>query len=398
MINLTLLNKALVDENVSDKEFRTLYLILNNLSMNKTNSLEIYNGFLMDKLNIGERQVRNITNGLAEKGYIIKKVCGNSKTHNGNIYQLVTNKEGEMNGEMKCEKNCPPYNKEKELKKELYVNKPVEVQSEKDTEIENTSKHNELKGEDMVKYTHQEVRELNEIYSKEWKELEETRQSERNTSKYNEINEWVGKKLSRGYDLLKSFRSAKTLQGAKGYEEELFNIIEEMKKADAANAITEKQSSAFEKFINTYNDAVQNKIEYFNRSKEKAGETKQSQMARNGENAQDHNLSNEEIEKAFNSNDGEDIEKAAPTPATPSRDELVKQGKRVTWDIQEMAEKAQELASSELSDETINEKVDEWVYYHTAAVPTTVVEIYKSMMKNKISGLRATGTQNTVAA
>lgn len=311
---------------VTPTQFQMLYLIVNNCNLKKSNSIEMYNGLMMDKMGLSVRMIQYNIKALEEKGFIkVDRPSGRNAAKKPNVITLceVTEQETckettQLNVAINGAIDCTPYKlKEKEIKKELYVNTPVEVQSEEVTEIENTSKHNELKSEDMVTYTQEEVRELRRIYQSEWPDMEGTTQSERNTSKYNEISEWVGKKLSRGYDLLKSFRGTKTLRDAKGYEEELFNITEEMKKADRANAITENQSSAFEKFINAYNEAVANKIAYLNRGEQM--KAKQSQTVKNEENPASDNLTNEVMEKAFNSEVSEEIRKAAvPAPATPS--------------------------------------------------------------------------------
>ena len=88
MFNFNLMNQALSDVNVSDKEFRMLYLFVNNYSLNETDDIVMYNGFLMDKLNLSERQVQRLTKSLVEKGYLTKVWTGTSANKNGNIYRL----------------------------------------------------------------------------------------------------------------------------------------------------------------------------------------------------------------------------------------------------------------------------------------------------------------------
>ena len=70
MFNFGLTNKALTDMNVSDSEFRTLYLIANNCSMNNTQSIEMYNAFLMEKLHYSESTIKRCIKVLEEMGYI----------------------------------------------------------------------------------------------------------------------------------------------------------------------------------------------------------------------------------------------------------------------------------------------------------------------------------------
>lgn len=138
MINLQLMNKAVFDTELTDKEFRTLYLICNYAALNNTNTIQLHNGWLMDKLNLCERQVRNITNGLDAKGYIKKEVTGTKKNKNANTYTIIEeindeiieemNEEKkleincEINDEIKLEKNCPLKKNIKEIKKEYNNN------------------------------------------------------------------------------------------------------------------------------------------------------------------------------------------------------------------------------------------------------------------------------------
>lgn len=88
MFNFNLMNKAATDVNVSDSQFRTLYIILNNCSMNNSNHIEMYNAFLMDKLHYSESTVKRCTKGLEDNGYIsikraVKKKQPNVITLNG---------------------------------------------------------------------------------------------------------------------------------------------------------------------------------------------------------------------------------------------------------------------------------------------------------------------------
>ena len=89
MFNFNLMNRALNDSNLSDSAFRMLYIILNNCSLNNSNSAEIHNGYFMKALNKKERMITYLTNELVEKGYITKKVNGTSKNKLANTYTLV---------------------------------------------------------------------------------------------------------------------------------------------------------------------------------------------------------------------------------------------------------------------------------------------------------------------
>ena len=123
MIDFNLLNRAVLDHNLTDKEFRALYLILNNASLNDSSSVQIHNGWLMEKLNLCERQIRNITNGLSEKNYVKKETNGTSKNKSANTYTIICEMDWEINVEMNCEKNveknCPPKKNIKRKQKEI---------------------------------------------------------------------------------------------------------------------------------------------------------------------------------------------------------------------------------------------------------------------------------------
>lgn len=110
------MNKALTDVNLSDKEFRLLYLIVNNMSMNDTNEIEMYNGFIMDKLNMCERQVQRVTKSLVDKGYITKVITGTKANKNANVIRLNDDTKGDMNSDKSCDKNVTPYKNKKEIK------------------------------------------------------------------------------------------------------------------------------------------------------------------------------------------------------------------------------------------------------------------------------------------
>lgn len=84
MINLALLNKA--EEELTGDEFKVLYIILNKMSKDKTNRVEIHNWFLMQKMNCSESTIQRITRSLQEKEYIFKVGKSTSKNKIGNIY------------------------------------------------------------------------------------------------------------------------------------------------------------------------------------------------------------------------------------------------------------------------------------------------------------------------
>lgn len=83
------MNRALNDSTLSDSAFRMLYIILNNCSLNNSNSAEIHNGYFMKALNKKERMIKYLTNELVKKGYITKSINGTSKNKLANTYTLV---------------------------------------------------------------------------------------------------------------------------------------------------------------------------------------------------------------------------------------------------------------------------------------------------------------------
>lgn len=80
-----------------------------------------------------------------------------------------------------------------------------------------------------------------------------------------QLNEFFGKKLKRGYDILRRFRSSHTQAGAKAYAEEIDTIIVWLGKY--YDQLTPKQQKAAETFDTAYGNAVDNKNAYFKGSK-----------------------------------------------------------------------------------------------------------------------------------
>jgi len=75
MFNFNLQNKAF--EELNAEQFRVVYLLNSTLSMvNKTNNtpnnntIEMYNGYMMDKLGLSERQVQRLIKSIEEAGFI----------------------------------------------------------------------------------------------------------------------------------------------------------------------------------------------------------------------------------------------------------------------------------------------------------------------------------------
>lgn len=326
------MNKALTDRNVSDAEFRLLYMIANNISMGETATKEIYNGFLMDKLNKSERQTQRLTKSLADKGYIGKQAIGNKHNKNGNIYSLVDDViTSDIKSDTDSDKNDTLYNNRKE-EKNIYVNSTTDVeykpnlrQSDEiddipfDIDEAETETISEVKGTESDKpiyvnstdsenmsYADEELRAVNQQAVEEWKMMEETRHQHIG-NQYKEVNEWVGKKLSRGYDLLSTFRQTKKEDAAIAYAEEINKLIASMNKAIQAGAITSKQDEAFGNFIDATNKAYEDKQKYFNRGEQMKKSKSQTVKVSEKPNIQQQS---------------EEIEKAAPPPTAMTETDI----------------------------------------------------------------------------
>ena len=320
MFNFTVMNEALKDKNVSDAEFRLLYLIVNNISMGETDTKEIYNGFLMDKLNKSERQIQRLTKSLADMGYIGKQTIGNKHYKNGNIYSLMGDViTSDIENDTDSDKKDTLYNNKKE-NKNIYVNSTTVVESmpylreceviddipfdidgaktETISEVKETESNKPIyvdsTDSENIIYTEEELRAVNQQAVEEWKMLEETRREQIN-DKYKEVNEWVGRKLHRGYDLLGTFRLTKNQDAASAYTEEINKLIGSMNNAIDSGRITQKQAEAFGKFIDATNKAYEDKQRYFNRGKQIKKSKPQMVKVSENPNVQ---LRNEEIEKA----------------------------------------------------------------------------------------------------
>lgn len=101
MFNFNLMNKALTDANISDSQFRTLYLIANNCSMKGTNSIEMYNAFLMNCLHYSESTVKRCTKGLEDNGYI--SISRATKKRTPNVISLLeVCNESKVESEIEC--------------------------------------------------------------------------------------------------------------------------------------------------------------------------------------------------------------------------------------------------------------------------------------------------------
>ena len=365
MINLSLLNKALTDKNVSNAAFRLLYLIANNISMAKSETKEIYNGYLMDKLNLSERQIQRITKSLTDNGYINKKTLGTQSNKNGNLYSLMVSSEdayshcdtsSDIISDKDCDKKDTLYIDIKE-NKNILVNKTIDKdtntnlrQSEEvddipfDIDEAKTETISEVKGtegdkpiyvnstdSENMRYTDEELRAVNQQAVEEWQLIDEARQQHIGNN-HKEVNEWVGKKLSRGYDLLGTFRHTKKQDAANAYAHEINELIGSMNRAIQTGGITHNQAEAFGKFIDATNKAYDDKLRYFNRGEQIKKSKPQTAL---------------ETEKTIIQQRGEETEKAAPRPTALTDADIQRMAKEANilfamWDFQRLTELEEE--------------------------------------------------------
>ena len=105
MFNFNLQQKAF--EELSAEQFRVVYFLNNTLSMvnesNKTpdnNKIEMFNGYLMDKLGLKERMVQYHIKTLEQKGYIkVKRPIGRNASKQPNIITINCDKNVTLNKE-----------------------------------------------------------------------------------------------------------------------------------------------------------------------------------------------------------------------------------------------------------------------------------------------------------
>lgn len=105
MFNFKVINRAVKDDNLSDKAFRMLYILTNYCSLNNTNTktVEVHNAHFMMMLNVSERWVRKLSNELVEKGYVTKDIQCTSKNKLANKYTLIDVEENDSPTDSLCD-------------------------------------------------------------------------------------------------------------------------------------------------------------------------------------------------------------------------------------------------------------------------------------------------------
>lgn len=119
MFNFNLQNKAF--EELNAEQFRFVYFLNNTLSMvNKTNNtpnnntIEMYNGYMMDKLGLSERQVQRLIKRLEQLEYITVKRATRKNQPNiitlifeeNNATDCTLSQNNDINDAINCDINC----------------------------------------------------------------------------------------------------------------------------------------------------------------------------------------------------------------------------------------------------------------------------------------------------
>lgn len=114
MFNFNLVNKAFGDERITPTQFKMLYLIVNNCSMNNTTTIKMFNGFMADKMGLSVRMMQYNVKQLEDCGYIeVKRPIGRNAAKKPNEITLLG-----VEDDTTCDKNVTPYNSIEETVKE----------------------------------------------------------------------------------------------------------------------------------------------------------------------------------------------------------------------------------------------------------------------------------------
>lgn len=119
----------------------------------------------------------------------------------------------------------------------------IEIRSSKVSNIsdgESTPKENEeLKNEDMQQFTAEEVKALNEYYGREWKELQEVRESEsmKHKGEYVELS----KKINNFNELFRSYYDSKNINTFTERERQLWSLKSQIEEKATHLRLSDKQ-------------------------------------------------------------------------------------------------------------------------------------------------------------
>lgn len=89
MNTFKILNKAVVDENLSSTGFRLLFSMVHLMNKYNTNELNLYNSKLAELTHLTDAQVKRCTKELHDNGYITKTVYKYSQNNKPNKYTII---------------------------------------------------------------------------------------------------------------------------------------------------------------------------------------------------------------------------------------------------------------------------------------------------------------------
>ena len=140
MFNFNLQQKAF--EELSAEQFRVVYFLNNTLSMvnesNKTpdnNKIEMFNGYMMDKLGLSERQVQRLIKRLEQLDYITVERA--TRKNQPNIITINCDINNDINNDIKCDKNVT-------LNKNTKENKIYNISKDFSTYGNSTCRENDI--------------------------------------------------------------------------------------------------------------------------------------------------------------------------------------------------------------------------------------------------------------
>lgn len=257
MLNFNLFSKALCDSNLSDSEFRLLCLIL--INMNDTDELRMHNGYIMEKLDLCERQARRLTAALVDKGYITKEIVGTSKSKQANIYRMVDKTCAEMRTKMSAQndtrmedKNVPPLINNNQLNnKSILINREKSIENNIDY-IDLGNKSNETNPNDSKPIESNTTKESQTISSNQNNQTISTNES--NISKSaDEVIKWLNSTLD-------EYFKAKEINQCKAIESNISNYL----KSIDNQYFTENQSRAISAIEKRFDGIKAKKAIYLN--------------------------------------------------------------------------------------------------------------------------------------
>ena len=160
----------------------------------------------------------------------------------------------------------------------------------------------------MTRYSDEELQVCYGDAINEFQMMEETRCQGRKNANFNEVNEKFGKKLNRGYDLLKTFRKCKDEQTSIDYIHAIDNeVINAFQAMIDCSVLTSNQIDAIKVFNEAFDKAISDKKNYLSGKSTKTNKANNPQTVKNEENAE-------------TSTENEDIKKAAAAPSSENAD------------------------------------------------------------------------------